>query len=190
MLRPLATQMLRTRLSTPFHKYGNVCRWGLRGEIKAGGRRRRLDIFDDDQHRDRPQPPSARRVATGRADFFVSPPPLWQGMAFVGDSMTCLFWSVSENRHVSYFRHPHGGRRAVARTTYSDFVEWTPEVAMRYSDTGTSTPSQHLYTNQTQPYFRAPHIYIALPARYFPGKRVLTGQGAGSAPYVVGKLVT
>ena len=45
---------------------------------------------------------------------------------------------------------------------------------MRYSDTGTPTPSQHLYTNQTQPYFRAPHIYIALPARYFPGKRVLT----------------
>ena len=90
------------------------------------------------------------------------------------DSMTCVFWSVSENCYVSYFRHSHGGRRAVARTTSSDFVEWTPAVLMRYSDTGTPTPSQHLYTNQTQPYFRAPHIYIALPARYFPGKRVLT----------------
>ena len=36
---------------------------------------------------------------------------------------------------------------------------------MTYSDTGTTTPSAQLYTNQTQPYFRAPHIYISLPAR-------------------------
>ena len=64
----------RVGLSTPFHKYGNVCRWGLRGEIKAGGGRRCLAIFDDDQRRDRPQPPTALRVATGRADFFVAPP--------------------------------------------------------------------------------------------------------------------
>ena len=70
-------------LSTLERKYGNVCRWGLRGEIKAGGGRRCLAIFDDDQRRDRPQPPSALRVATGRADLFVTPPPLWQGMAFV-----------------------------------------------------------------------------------------------------------
>jgi len=33
-----------------------------------------LAIFDDDQRRDRPQPPSVLRVATGRADFFVAPP--------------------------------------------------------------------------------------------------------------------
>ena len=50
--------------------------WGLRGEIKEGGGRRCLAIFDDDQSRDRPQPPSALRVATGQADFFVAPPPL------------------------------------------------------------------------------------------------------------------
>ena len=92
------------------------------------------------------------------------------------DSMTCAFWSASENCYVSYFRHIQGGRRAVARTTSPDFVKWTPAVGMRFSDTGTSTPSQHLYTNQTHPYFRAPHIYIALPARYFPGRRVLTDQ--------------
>ncbi len=105
----------------------------------------------------------------------LKPEPLYTSdLPYAHDSMTCVFWSVSENCYVSYFRHTHGGRRAVARTTSSDFVEWTSEVAMKYSDTGTSTPSQHLYTNQTHPYFRAPHIYIALPARYFPGRRVLT----------------
>ena len=31
-------------------------------------------------------------------------------------------------------------------------------------------PGEHLYTNQTQPYFRAPHIYIALPTRFLPDR--------------------
>jgi hypothetical protein len=29
---------------------------------------------------------------------------------------------------------------------------------------------EHLYTNQTTPYFRAPHLYIALPTRYTAGR--------------------
>jgi len=74
--------------STAFCKYRYVCRWGLRGEIKAGGGRRCSAIFDDDQRRDRPQPPSALQVATGRADSFVAPPPLRQSMAFVFASRT------------------------------------------------------------------------------------------------------
>ena len=32
------------------------------------------------------------------------------------------------------------------------------------------TPLEHLYTNATQPYFRASHIYIAMPKRFFPDK--------------------
>ena len=75
-------------LSTLEPKYCTVCKRGLRGEIKAGGGSRCLCIFEDDQRRDRPQPSSALRVATGRADFFVAPPPLWQGMAFVVASRT------------------------------------------------------------------------------------------------------
>ena len=42
-----------------------------------------MAIFDDDQRRDRPQPPSALRVATGRADGFVAPPSNTQGYGFV-----------------------------------------------------------------------------------------------------------
>ena len=36
------------------------------------------------------------------------------------------------------------------------------------------TPSEHLYTNQTHPYFRAPQIYIGIAARFMPGRRILS----------------
>lgn len=38
------------------------------------------------------------------------------------------------------------------------------------------TPLEHLYINQTHPYFRAPHIYIALAARFMPGRKVLSDE--------------
>jgi hypothetical protein len=39
-------------------------------------------------------------------------------------------------------------------------------------------PREHLYTNQIHPYPRAPHIYLGLPTRYFPGRRVVTDEEA------------
>jgi len=83
------------------------------------------------------------------------------------DSQNVMFWSEAESRYVLYSRHMEGGRRATARSTSTDFLSWTRQKPMSYSDTGTTVPSAHLYTNQTQPYFRAPHIYISLPARIF-----------------------
>jgi len=44
---------------------------------------------------------------------------------------------------------------------------------MSYGDIG-EKPPEHLYTNATEPYFRAPHIYVALPARFMPERRVIT----------------
>jgi hypothetical protein len=32
------------------------------------------------------------------------------------------------------------------------------------------TPMEHLYTNATHPYFRALHIYVSMPKRFFPDK--------------------
>jgi hypothetical protein len=43
---------------------------------------------------------------------------------------------------------------------------------MTYSDTGSAIPSEHLYTNQTHPFFRAPQIYISLPGRIYFGRRM------------------
>ena len=37
---------------------------------------------------------------------------------------------------------------------------------------------EHLYTNQTSPYFRALHIYTAVCARFMPGRQVLTEEQA------------
>ena len=83
------------------------------------------------------------------------------------DSQNVMFWSDVEQRYLLYARHMEGGRRATMRAASCDFREWSEPTFMTYGDTGTSTPSAHLYTNQTQPYFRAPHIYLALSARIF-----------------------
>ena len=36
------------------------------------------------------------------------------------------------------------------------------------------TDLEHLYTSQTHPYFRAPHVYVAFPMRFVPGRQVLS----------------
>ena len=77
------------------------------------------------------------------------------------DSQNYAFWSESEQRYVCYFRRFIKGCRGIARTTSEDFVHWTPFVEME-----ANLPGEHLYTSCTQPYFRAPHIYVALPTRF------------------------
>ena len=90
------------------------------------------------------------------------------------DSQNVPMWSESENQYVCYFRVFVDKKRRISRTTSKDFVNWTEPVLMGY-DGG---PIEHLYTNQTSPYFRAPHIYVGIAARFFPGRRVLTPEQA------------
>lgn len=40
------------------------------------------------------------------------------------------------------------------------------------------TPLENLYTQQTSPYFRAPHIYVAIGGRFMPNRQVLTEEQA------------
>jgi pimeloyl-ACP methyl ester carboxylesterase len=98
------------------------------------------------------------------------------------DSQNLVFWSDSEQCYVCYFRVWDGQRR-VARSTSLDFRSWTPAVLMeqRFPQSSAQIMSalqEHLYTNQTSPYFRAPHLYIATPARFFEGRQVLTREQA------------
>ena len=92
------------------------------------------------------------------------------------DSQNVAFWSEHEQRYVCYLRETAGGDnyatgvRSVARCTSEDFLHWTPPRLMDMGD----APLDQLYTNQTHPYFRAPHIYIALPGRFMPGRQVLS----------------
>ena len=83
------------------------------------------------------------------------------------DSPNVSFWSEAERRYVCYFRTWTDPERlrSISRTTSPDFENWSEPVAMH-----PNLPGEHLYTNQTQPYFRAPRIYIALPTRFVPGR--------------------
>ena len=84
------------------------------------------------------------------------------------DSQNVSFWSEAEQLYVCYFRTwltRHGTLRTISRATSPDYVHWGEPVAME-----PNLPGEHLYTNQTQPYFRAPHLYIALPTRFVPDR--------------------
>ena len=90
------------------------------------------------------------------------------------DSQNVSFWSDSENTYVCYFRtwteDGYSGFRSVGRTTSKDFIQWSTPQSMIFGD----TPFEHLYTQQTSPYFRAPQIYVAVGARFMPNRQVLT----------------
>jgi len=90
------------------------------------------------------------------------------------DSQNLAFWSESEGRYVAYVRQFRDRVRSIVRATSEDFVNWTEFEAL---DLG-GAPVDHLYTNQIHPYFRAPHLYVGIAARFMPGRQVLTDEEA------------
>ena len=97
---------------------------------------------------------------------------------YMFDSQNLAFWSASEKRYVCYFRVFEQKIRRICRCESDDFLTWTPPVLMQYVTDGQPSPIEHLYTNQTHPYFRAPHIYLATAARFMPGRQVLSAEEA------------
>ncbi|MCY3021403.1 MAG: hypothetical protein NTW87_20505 [Planctomycetota bacterium] len=94
--------------------------------------------------------------------------PVIKSGGFAFDSQNTAFWSQSENCYVCCYRSwetPHGKLRTVSRTTSDDFLHWSAATPMN-----PNLPGEHLYTSNTHPYFRAPHIYIALPTRFHPDR--------------------
>ena len=101
----------------------------------------------------------------------------------VFDSQNTAFWSETEQQYVCYFRiwseggfSQYKGFRSVGRTTSKDFIHWTEPVAMSFGD----GPLEHLYTQQTSPYYRAPHIYLAIGARFMPHRQVVSDEQAAA----------
>jgi hypothetical protein len=94
------------------------------------------------------------------------------------DSQNVSFWSVIEQCYLCYFRtwtgNGYSGFRSVGRTTSTDFINWTEPEQMSFGN----TPREHIYTNQTHPYFRTPHIYISIAARFLPGRQILSDEQA------------
>ena len=102
------------------------------------------------------------------------------------DSQNVPMWSPSENCYVAYFRvvmPPF--KRYIGRATSTDFLHWENVQTMEVIHAGKPAPFEQFYTNQTSVYFRAPHIYIATPARFMEGRQVLNedqAKGAGVNP--------
>ncbi len=84
------------------------------------------------------------------------------------DSHNVAFWSAKENQYVAYYRarDPRGFRSA-ERAVSKDFIHWTKEKIIDVPKANVpKTGHGEFYTNQIQPYYRAPQIYIGFPARY------------------------
>lgn len=139
---------------------------------------------------DKPGVPAAQRYkalagtqTTGLLGF-VSPDGLhWQRLqeapllpslpdAYRYDSQNVAFWSEHEGCYLCYFRSWNGQVRTISRAVSEDFLHWSAGETMDFGD----TPTEHLYINQTHPYYRALHIYIALAARFIPGRKILSDE--------------
>jgi hypothetical protein len=90
------------------------------------------------------------------------------------DSQNVAFWSESEGVYALYLRTWTAGEfkgvRTVSRSTSTNLVDWSRPEPMGFG----ATTIEHLYTSQTEPYFRAPHLYLAFPMRFVPGRQVLS----------------
>ena len=110
----------------------------------------------------------------------IQPKPVITNGAF--DSQNLAFWDTERGEYRAYWRYftkgvttqknwQPAGFRAIRTATSKDFFTWENEADLTYSE---GTPTQHLYTNAVQKYFRAPHLFIGFPTRYLPkqGQRV------------------
>ena len=104
------------------------------------------------------------------------------------DGGCTMFWSHVEEQYVFYYRYSiklredrNGERlpwhRCVARMTSKDFYHWSKPERMCFSD-----PSEQIYVNNTAPYFRAPHIYLGVAARFVENAAPLTEERARKLP--------
>ncbi len=100
------------------------------------------------------------------------------------DSQNLGFWDAARRRYVCYFRIFTRGKfkgvRAIAMATSSDFLTWSDPVPLKYVD----APVHHLYTNQIQPYDRAPHLLMGFPMRFLPTRRVVKHRYPGVSDVV------
>lgn len=89
------------------------------------------------------------------------------------DSQNVAFWDPSRGLYVDFHRGGRDGIRDIMTATSRDFINWTEPVFVEYAD----DRKQHMYTNGVRPYFRAPHIYIGLPARFVPSRTKIPEHG-------------
>lgn len=95
----------------------------------------------------------------------ASEEPLLTDGAF--DSLNVAFWDSVRGHYVAFYREFYRGFRWIRYSTSSDFLHWAPGTRADFGQ----APMEHLYTNATVAYFRAPHIYLAFPKRFVTYRR-------------------
>jgi len=89
------------------------------------------------------------------------------------DSQNLAFWDPVRGEYRAYWRvftegvtdgttWKPAGVRAIRTATSENFLDWESHADLTYVD----SPAQQLYTNQVEPYHRAPHLFIGFPTRY------------------------
>ena len=78
------------------------------------------------------------------------------------DSQNLAFWDATRGEYRAYFRDFRDGRRDIKTATSQDFIHWTDPVWLDYP----GAPAEQLYTNQIEPYYRSPRLFIGFPTRY------------------------
>ena len=92
------------------------------------------------------------------------------------DTQNNAFWDAERKQYWCYirgFHDPNGqsvddprrgtsGIRDIRVATSQDFRHWTEPQMLKFAD----SPDEALYTNQIEPYYRAPDIFVGFPTRY------------------------
>ncbi len=96
--------------------------------------------------------------------FYNDRKPVLTGKAF--DTQNIAFWDPNIGQYRLYLREFHTEGQSVWRdimtSTSGDLIHWSEPQWLEYP----GAPKEQLYTNQIKPYYRAPHLYVGLPARY------------------------
>ena len=90
----------------------------------------------------------------------MSPDPIVTEGAF--DSQNLLFWDSVRREYREYHRGFRAGIRDILTSASGNFLHFPKPRWVEY----TGALPEHLYTNQIQPYFRAPHLLVGFPMRY------------------------
>ena len=93
------------------------------------------------------------------------------------DSHNTALWDPNQGQYVAYmrgmdprfgvFEHYPPGIRSIRRSVSPDFRIWSKPEFIELGD----TPIEHLYKNGASLYYRAPHIYLMFPKRFFPERK-------------------
>ncbi len=78
------------------------------------------------------------------------------------DSQNLIFWDPVRAEYREYHRGFKDGVRDILTATSPDIMHFPKPEWLAYP----GAPTEQLYTNAIEPYYRAPHIFIGFPVRY------------------------